>query len=88
MYLSHSVVGVVFGTPGALMIVLVWISWCTQLVCFGAELTWVYATRYGSRIVPTDGAHTIRCGRSAWPGHAQDVEGTDGEAQQAGGHRS
>ncbi len=51
-YLGSSRLGAALGTPGAVVIILFWIYWSAQTLFFGAELTWVYANRYGSRIVP------------------------------------
>jgi len=38
--------------PGSLVIILVWVYYSSQILLYGAEVTWVYANRYGSRIVP------------------------------------
>lgn len=39
-----------YGQGGAFLIVLVWVYYSSMIVFFGAELTQVYANRYGSRI--------------------------------------
>lgn len=52
LYLGRSEVGNTFGAAGSLAILLIWIYYSAQILFFGAEFTQVYATRYGSRIVP------------------------------------
>jgi membrane protein len=55
-YLGHASVGSTFGAAGSLLVFLVWVYYSAQILFFGAELTQVYARRYGSRIVPAEGA--------------------------------
>jgi membrane protein len=52
LYLGRSQVGNTFGAAGSLAILLIWIYYSAQILFFGAEFTQVYASRYGSRIVP------------------------------------
>jgi len=56
LYLGHASVGSTFGAAGSLLVFLVWVYYSAQILFFGAEFTQVYARRYGSRIVPADGA--------------------------------
>jgi membrane protein len=56
VYLGHASVGSTFGAAGSLLVFLVWVYYSAQILFFGAELTQVYARRYGSRIVPAEGA--------------------------------
>jgi membrane protein len=60
LYLGHSSAASVFGAAGSLAIVLLWIYYSTQILFFGAELTQVYARRYGSQIVPDENAVRVR----------------------------
>ena len=55
LYLGRSEVGNTFGAAGSLAILLIWIYYSAQILFFGAEFTQVYASRYGSRIVPDPG---------------------------------
>ena len=48
LYLKHSAVSSVFGAAGSLVAILVWVYYSAQIFLFGAELTRVYALRYGS----------------------------------------
>jgi membrane protein len=59
-YLGHSSVASVFGAAGSLVVVLIWIYYSTQILFFGAEITQVYARRYGSNIVPDEHAVQVR----------------------------
>jgi len=56
LYLGHASVGSTFGAAGSLLVFLVWVYYSAQILFFGAEFTQVYARRYGSRIVPAEGA--------------------------------
>ena len=49
IYMSFTQVGSAFGAASSLVVILVWIYFSAQILFFGAELTQVYAARYGSR---------------------------------------
>jgi len=49
LYLGKSNVASSFGTAGALAVLLVWVYYSAQIFLLGAEFTWVYAHRFGSR---------------------------------------
>jgi membrane protein len=49
LYIGRSNVASGFGAAGSLVIVLVWVYYSAQIFLLGAEFTWVYAHRYGSR---------------------------------------
>ncbi len=59
LYLGHASVGSTFGAAGSLLVFLVWVYYSAQILFFGAEFTQVYARRYGSRIVPAEGAVAV-----------------------------
>src|SRR5208337_1480280 len=62
MYLRLSILGSVYGAAGSLFILLAWVYYSAQVFFLGAEMTKVYAMRYGSRtkdqssIRPTPGS--------------------------------
>ena len=56
LYLGHASVGSTYGAAGSLLVLLVWIYYAAQILFFGAEFAQVYARRFGSRIVPSEGA--------------------------------
>ena len=39
----------IFGAAASLIVVLLWVYYSAQIFLFGAEFTWIYAHRYGSR---------------------------------------
>jgi membrane protein len=53
LYLARATVGSAYGAAGAFVIFLVWIYYSTQIVLFGAELTYVYARRFGHGVDST-----------------------------------
>jgi membrane protein len=55
-YFSTVGVGSAYGAAGSLIVLLLWIYYSAQILFFGAEFTQVYANRYGSKIVPEEGA--------------------------------
>lgn len=50
-YLGHSTVTSIYGAAGSLVTLLLWVYYSSLMFFFGAELTQVYATRYGSKAV-------------------------------------
>lgn len=55
VYLGQAAVGSTYGAAGAFVVLLVWIYYSTQIFLFGAELTFVYAQRFGSGVRAADG---------------------------------
>jgi membrane protein len=49
-YLGHSAFTSAYGAAASLVIFLIWIYYSAQILLFGAELTHVYALKYGSRM--------------------------------------
>lgn len=56
LYLGRSSVSSAYGAAGSLVVLLLWVYYSAQILFFGAEFTQVFATRYGSRIVPDEDA--------------------------------
>ena len=50
LYLHRVVAGSAFGAAEAFVVFLVWVYYSSQILLFGAELTFLYATRYGHSI--------------------------------------
>jgi hypothetical protein len=59
LYLGHASVGSTYGAAGSLLVFLVWVYYSAQILLFGAEVTQVYASKYGSRIMPAEGAINV-----------------------------
>jgi membrane protein len=49
LYVGKTSVASSFGTAGSLAVLLVWVYYSAQIFLLGAEFTWVYAHRQGSR---------------------------------------
>jgi membrane protein len=56
LYLGRSSVTSVYGAAGSLATLLLWIYYSSLIFFYGAELTQVYATRYGSGMTPANNA--------------------------------
>jgi membrane protein len=49
LYIGRSQVATGYGAAGSFVVVLVWVYYSAQIFLLGAEFTWVYAHRFGSR---------------------------------------
>ena len=49
LYLRHSAAASMYGAAGSLLVVLMWAYYSAQILLYGAELTRIYAHRFGSR---------------------------------------
>ena len=58
-YLGTSGVTSAFGAAGSLITILSWVYYSSLIFFFGAEFTQIYASRYGSGVVPADNAIPI-----------------------------
>ena len=59
LYLGSSGVTSTYGAAGSLITVLLWVYYSSLIFFFGAEFTQVYASQYGSGVVPADNAQPI-----------------------------
>jgi membrane protein len=48
-YISKTGISSAFGAAASLVVVLLWVYYSAQIFLFGAEFTWVYSHRFGSR---------------------------------------
>ena len=58
-YLGKSGVSSSYGAAGSLIVLLLWVYYSSQIVFFGAELTQVYANRFGSHVAPSSNAVAV-----------------------------
>lgn len=58
-YLGRSATTSVYGTAGALVVLLIWVYYSAQILFFGAELTQVYANCFGTRGAPAPNAEPV-----------------------------
>src|SRR5450759_2344309 len=61
LYLGKSSLASGFGAAGSLVVLIVWVYYSAQIFLLGAEYTWVYANRHGSR-VPMPALGDEHCG--------------------------
>jgi membrane protein len=59
LYLGRSGVTSAYGAAGSLITVLLWVYYSSLIFFLGAEFTQVYATQYGSGVVPAKNAEPI-----------------------------
>jgi len=59
MYIGKSSAVSAYGAAGSLVLVLLWVYYSAQILFFGAEVTEVYANRYGSHLEPASNAQWI-----------------------------
>ena len=55
LYLGKAAVGSTYGAAGAFVVLLVWVYYSSIIMLFGAELTFMYAQRFGSGVRTPDG---------------------------------
>lgn len=53
IYFGQADPGSTYGAAGSIILILLWVSYSSLILFFGAEFTYVYAKRYGSGIEPT-----------------------------------
>ena len=59
-YLGHSTATSIYGAAGSLVTLLLWVYYSSLMFFFGAELTQVYATRYGSKVNAAENTPSLR----------------------------
>ena len=52
-YLGRSTTISAYGAAGSIVLVLLWVYYSAQILFFGAEVTKVYANRFGARLQPS-----------------------------------
>jgi membrane protein len=58
LYIGRADIGSTYGAAGAIVIILLWVYYVSQILFLGAEFTFVYARRYGAGIRPSQ--HAVR----------------------------
>jgi len=58
-YLGQSTIVSAYGAAGSMVLILLWVYYSAQILFFGAEITKVYAMRYGVRVRPAAYARWI-----------------------------
>lgn len=55
-YFSTAEPGSTYGAAGSIILILLWVSYASLILFFGAEVTYVFAKRYGLGVRPTEAA--------------------------------
>jgi membrane protein len=58
-YLGRSTTISAYGAAGSVVLILMWVYYSAQILFFGAEITKVYATRFGKRVHPAPYARWV-----------------------------
>jgi membrane protein len=56
LWLGSAQPGTTYGAAGTIVLIMLWVSYASVILLFGAEFTGVYAKRYGKKIEPARGA--------------------------------
>jgi membrane protein len=70
LYLGKSAISSSYGAAGSLVLLVIWVYYSSSILLFGAEFTQVFASAYGSRIVPDKNAVEAPRTEAAAPKHA------------------
>jgi len=60
LYFGHSNPASAYGVAGSIVVLLLWVSYSSLIVFFGAEFTQAYARRYGQPIAPAKNAFYVK----------------------------
>ncbi|MDP4173821.1 MAG: YihY/virulence factor BrkB family protein [Bacteroidota bacterium] len=63
LYLGKSTISSTYGAAGSFAVLLVWVYYSSQILFIGAVFTYVYATRFGSGVNPTEHADKLEAGK-------------------------
>lgn len=63
LYLGKSTISSTYGAAGSFAVLLVWVYYSSQILFIGAVFTYVYATRFGSGVNPTEHADKLDVGK-------------------------
>lgn len=64
IYFSQAEPGSTYGAAGSIILILLWVSYASLILFFGAEVTYVFARRYGHGVKPTEEAVIDQSARS------------------------
>jgi membrane protein len=63
-YFGKANPGSVYGAAGSVILILLWVSYSSMIVFFGAEFTAVYARMYSGKVAPSEIAKAVPQGRN------------------------
>lgn len=77
LYFGEANPGSTYGAAGSLVLILLWVSYSSLILFFGAEFTWVFARRYGHDIRPADHAVLVKVQKVEQVKRVQSVSSDD-----------
>ncbi|HET6398466.1 MAG TPA: YihY/virulence factor BrkB family protein [Candidatus Thermoplasmatota archaeon] len=86
LYLGQAATASRYGAAGSVIVLLLWVYYSGLILFFGAELTQVYANRFGGHVRPTSRAETVQ--KAAQRNRHPSEEGTQVPAARADQGRS
>lgn len=84
VYLGNSAVASGYGAAGAIIVILLWVYYTSQILFLGAEFTQVYAKRFGTKIEPSSNAQFVSESERAKQGMPRREGSAAGSAQPGG----
>lgn len=74
LYLGYSDPGSAYGAAGSIVLILLWVSYTSLILFFGAEFTQTYGRRHGMEIVPVEYAERVEKEKLSLPPALKELE--------------
>lgn len=74
VYLGYSDPGSAYGAAGSIVLILLWVSYTSLILFFGAEFTQTYGRRHGMEIVPVDYAERVEKEKLSLPAALKELD--------------
>ena len=74
VYLGYSDPGSAYGAAGSIVLILLWVSYTSLILFFGAEFTQTYGRRHGVEIQPVEYAERVEKERLSLPAALKELE--------------
>ncbi len=83
LYLGYSDPGSAYGAAGSIVLILLWVSYTSLILFFGAEFTQTYGRRHGMEIVPVEYAERVGKEKLSLPAALKELENVKEERDKA-----
>ncbi len=74
LYLGYSDPGSAYGAAGSIVLILLWVSYTSLILFFGAEFTQTYGRRHGMEILPVEYAERVEKEKLSLPAALKELE--------------
>lgn len=74
VYLGYSDPGSAYGAAGSIVLILLWVSYTSLILFFGAEFTQTYGRRHGMEILPVEYAERVEKEKLSLPAALKELE--------------